>query len=216
MSIKTLIENKDLEALRQVLSNNPSLANAGLPYDEANPTEAHPLHRICDGVFSKKITDDEAVEIAKIFLQFGADVNGSHPAEKADTPLIAAASLHADKVAFLYLDHGADVHHAGCFGGTALHWAAWCGRVVLVERLIALQSPLNKRCIDFQATPLFWAVHGFKNGGYAEREKCVTSVKLLIRAGADRSIPNKDGTTAAELLNERDRELKELLNGKNG
>jgi len=66
--MKTLIENKDYEGIRQMLSNNPGLANEGIPLGEKDNRKAHPLHRICDAVFAKKITDDEAIEIAKIFL----------------------------------------------------------------------------------------------------------------------------------------------------
>lgn len=50
-----------------MLSDNPELANEGLPCDEVTTTKAHPLHRICDGVFANLYTDDEGVEIAKIF-----------------------------------------------------------------------------------------------------------------------------------------------------
>src|SRR5205085_7091612 len=119
-SIKSLIDSKDYEGLRVVLSDNPRLANEGIPYDEVNTTTAPPLHRICDGVFSKKFTDDEAVEMARIFLKYGANINGSVLIEKQDTPLVAAASLNADQVALLYIENGADIHHAGCHGGTAL------------------------------------------------------------------------------------------------
>jgi uncharacterized protein len=153
--MKNLIETKNYAAIKQALSSNPSLANEGIPCDERNRTLAHPLHRICDAVFAKKITDDEAVEIAKIFLEFGANVDGNELVEKQDTPLVAAASLHADAVGCLYVDHGASVSHAGCHGGTALHWAAWCGRPMLVEKLIEAGSELNKICIDYKATPLF-------------------------------------------------------------
>ena len=44
--------------------------------------------------FVKKISDEEAIEIAKIFLEYGANIDGDKAAGK-DTPLIAAASLHA-------------------------------------------------------------------------------------------------------------------------
>ncbi len=117
--MKKLIDNKDYKGIKQALSNNPDLANEGIPYDDVNTTKAHPLHRICDGVFSKKYTDEEAVEMAKIFLEYGANVNGNKLTEKQDTPLIAAASLYADQVAIFYIENGADINHAGCRGGTA-------------------------------------------------------------------------------------------------
>ena len=101
--------NKDYKGIKQALSNNPNLANEGIPYDDVNTTKAHPLHRICDGVFSKKYTDEEAVKMAKIFLEYGANVNGNKLAEKHDTPLIAAVSLYADQVAIFYIENGANI-----------------------------------------------------------------------------------------------------------
>lgn len=211
-SIKELIDRKDYDGLKKALTQNPGLANEGIPYDEKNTTKAHPLHRICDAVFTKKYTDDEAVKIAQLFLEVGANVNGNELVEKQDTPLVAAASLHADNVAILYLESGADINHAGCHGGTALHWAAWCGRDKLVKRLVQEGAEINKKCIDFKATPLFWAVHGLKNGDKSETNHYIECVRVLVEAGADKSIPNVDGNTAFDLLNDEDVELKALLN----
>jgi ankyrin repeat protein len=211
--MKKLIDNKDYEGIKHALLNNPNLANEGIPYDDLNTTKAHPLHRICDGVFSKKYTDEEAVEMAKIFLKYGANVNGNKPTEKHDTPLIAAASLYADQVAILYIENGANINHAGCHGGTAVHWAAWCGRDKVVRRLIKEGAEINKRCIDFKATPLFWAVHGLKNGDKNNMHNHLECVKILIQSGAENNIPNSEGKTVFDLLNDEDLELKEKLNG---
>ena len=209
--MKNLIDSKDHKGIEEALSNSPDLANEGIPYDDVNTTKAHPLHRICDAVFSKKLTDEEGVKIAGIFLKFGANINGDKLTEKKDTPLIAASSLHADQVAIFYLDKGAEINHAGTHGGTALHWAAWCGRDKVVKRLVQDGAEINKLCIDFKATPLFWAVHGLKNGGYDNLQACLECVKILIQAGADKNIPNADGKTAFDLLGEKEPELMELL-----
>jgi ankyrin repeat protein len=210
--IKNLINNRDYDGLRHILMENPGLANEGISYDDENTAKASPLHRICDGVFSKKYTDEEAVNMAKIFLENGAHINGDELLEKQDTPLIAASSLHVDKVAILYIENGADVHHRGCHGGTALHWASWCGRPEVVRRLIQAGAEINKRCIDFNATPLFWAIHGLKNDGANDIDNYLACVRILIRSGADKNIPNGEGKTVFDLLNDEDRELKELLN----
>jgi hypothetical protein len=211
MMLKELIDNKDYEGLRKALSNDPRLANEELPYDEVNTTKAHPLHRICDGVFSKKYSDEEAVKMAAIFLEFGANVNGNQPIEKKDTPLLAAASLHADQVALLYIEYGADIHHAGCHGGTALHWAAWCGRPALVKRLILEGAALNRICIDYKATPLFWAVHGLKNNDKDNLQDHLDCVRILVDAGAEKMIPNAEGNTIFDLAGDEDPELKKII-----
>ena len=209
--IKKLIDNTDYEGIIQTLSINRDLANEGIPYDEVNTTKAHPLHRISDGVFNKKYSDEEAVKMVVIFLDYGADINGGRLKEKQDTPLIAAASLYADKVAIYLIDHGADIHHAGCHGGTALHWAAWCGREQVVRRLIQEGAEINKKCIEFRATPLFWAVHGLKNGEKNNLHDHMECVKILVQSGANRNIPNGDGKTVFDLLNDEDLELKAQL-----
>lgn len=207
MEIRALIEHKDLDGLRKILSSKPALANEGLPFDEKNTTKAHPLHRICDAVFAGKCTDDEAVEIAKIFLQFGASINGNELIDTRDTPLVAAASLHAEKVGIFYIEQGADIHHRGCHGGTALHWAAWTGRDQLVKKLIAEKAAINKRCVDFQGTPLLWALHGYKLGGKENLHNQVECVKHLLEAGADKTIPNKEGHLPIDFLNGTDVEV---------
>lgn len=209
--MKELIINKDYEGIKKALSQNPSLANEGIPFDEKNTTKAHPLHRICDGVFAHTYTDKEAVEMARIFLAHGANVNGYELTEGQDTPLLAAASLHAEEVGILYIENGAAINHAGCHGGTALHWAAWVGRDKLVERLIREKADIDKRCIDFKGTPLLWAVHGYKHAGMENRHHQVKCVRLLMAAGADKAIPNIEGTTPLGFLDEADTELINLL-----
>jgi ankyrin repeat protein len=210
-TLKLLFESRNYEGLKKVLAENPALANQGIAYDEQNSTKAHPLHRLCDGVFNKNFSDEDAVEMAKILLDNGANVNGQVSEEKKDTPLIAAASLFAEQVGLLYIDRGANIHHAGTHGGTALHWAASLGRDRLVQRLIDEKAEINKRCIDFQGTPLLWAVHGYKfhNGrNVYHQSECV---KLLVEAGADKTIPNKEGRQPIDFLEEKDEEILRLL-----
>lgn len=210
--IKALIESGDLAILKQVLQDNPVLVNEGLPFDEENTTKAHPLHRICDAVFSKKITDEQGAELTKVFLEAGADVNAAPTEKNRDTPLVAACSLHADKVALLLIDRGADIHHQGCYGGTALHWACWCGRDVVAKKLLEEGAQINKLCDEFKSTPLFWAVHGLRFGGNENMHHQAECVKLLLAAGADKSIPNFEGYKPIDVLREEDGALQELLN----
>lgn len=208
-----LILKKNYKGIEQTLAKNPSLANEGISYDDVNTTKAHPLHRLCDRIFSNLITDEEGVEIAKLFLKYGANINGDALKEKQDTPLSAACSLHADQLALLYIEKGAEIHHPGCHGGTALHWAAWTGRPLLVKILVEKGAEINKLCIDFKATPLFWGIHGLKNGGYGNMEDCLEITRTLLRAGADKSIPNGNGFKVFDMVGNEDTALKDLLNG---
>lgn len=196
--MRELIRTADYRRIEEALAANPALANEGWAYDEKNTIKAHPLHRICDLVFSRDITDEQAVQVAEIFLAAGANVNGYGLVIKQDTPLLAAGSLHADLVALLYITHGADIQHPGCHGGTALHWAAWCGRKVVVRELLKRGAAVNQRCIDFLATPLFWAVMSYTEK--ADPHNQLACIRLLLDAGADSSIPSGGGKTVAEIV----------------
>jgi len=209
--IKKLIASQDLYGLKKLLGEKPELANAGIPYDEQNPTLAHPLHRICDGVHNCTYTDEQAVAMARVFLQHGADVNGLELIEGKDTPLIAAASLMAEKVGLLYMDNGANIHHAGCHGGTALHWAAWTGQSNLVDRLIRAGADIHKQCIDFTSTPLLWAIHGYKTQEDCGEGDHIECARLLLEAGADKQVTNRDGEHLLDFLDEKDVVLKSML-----
>lgn len=180
--VAKLMVSLDFEGLRDLLARQPDLANAGIPYDEKNRALAHPLHRICDGIFHGLYPDEQGVKLANIFLQHGASINGN-TLPLHDSPLTAACSLHADQVALLYIEKGANIHHQGTSGGTALHWAAWTGRPILVDKLIKAGADLNKRCVEFNGTPLIWAKHGDKSaGGRGMQAECI---RLLLAAGAE-------------------------------
>lgn len=210
-AIKRLIESLDYDGLHKLLSENPVLANKGIPHSQDKPDIAHPLHRICDGVFLGKYSDDRAADLAGIFLEHGANVDGFGLREKTDTPLIAAASLYAEKTGILYVDHGATIHHAGTHGGTALHWAAWTGRDKLVERLIKAGADVHKKCIDFKGTPLLWAVNGYSFEGGKNRHNQIACARLLLQAGAEKNVSNADGTNILEFLEEEDEAFKAIL-----
>src|ERR1700722_463805 len=92
-----LIIDKNNSEIRKIFSANPELVNEGVALNNnPNAKKGLPLHRLCDAVFGKKITDEDAVERAKIFLEFGANVNGYQSLGDNNTPLIAAASLQAE------------------------------------------------------------------------------------------------------------------------
>src|SRR5690349_12570990 len=100
--MRALMMANDLAGIRAALEKNPALANEGISCFDQNPAKAHPLHRICDGIMNELYSDEDGIEMAKIFLEFGADINGGKMVEKRDTPLVAAASLHAEKTGIFY------------------------------------------------------------------------------------------------------------------
>lgn len=211
--IKILIENKDYEGIRQLLSKNPNLANEGIPCDKKNTSKAHPLHRICDAVFAKKITDEEAIPIAKILLEFGANIDGDKIKENKDTPLMAAASLHAEQLSIFYIENGANIHYADRHdGATALHWAAFCGRDKLVERLIQEKATIDQRDTSYNSTPVGWAIQPLMTEDKFNIYHQVSCIKLLLKAGADVTALNNETIQYLQFLAKDDLELKKLLN----
>jgi uncharacterized protein len=197
-TISSLLFSGRVAELESALKTNSELANQEVELPD-NPATAHPLHRICDAVFGETISEERGLELAKIFIKYGAQVNIQKPPGK-DSPLTAACSLHCDKIALLYVDNGADINHQGCHGGTALHWAAWCGRDIIVNKLVQMVTDINQLCIDFKSTPLFWAIHGHRFGGDDNRYNQFECARLLLTNGADPNIPNFEGYTPAQLV----------------
>jgi len=213
MDMKALIESKDANALRETLRKEPALANAGVSLNGDGNGNAHPLHRICDAVFAKKIMDEDAVEVAKIFLEFGANIDGDLLKGESQTPLIAAASLHAEKLGIFYIDSGANIYcvNTAFDGETALHWAAYCGRDKLTERLIRAKAHINLADASYNGTPLAWALHMLKEGNSFNKHNQLKCIKLLLQAGADIKMLDKSSTDYLYSLAGDDIELKALL-----
>ena len=209
MEIKDLIFSADIDKLDVALQQDASLASRPIALP-GNPATASPLHRICDGVFFGTYSEEAGIAMARLFLKYGADVNMEKTPGK-DSPLTAACSLHCDQLAMLYIDKGADIHHRGCHGGTALHWAAWCGRDGIVKKLIEMNPQINLLCTAFKSTPLFWAIHGYKFGGKENRYNQIECARLLVEHGADPNIPNFEGFRPMDLLGDDDEQLAVLL-----
>ena len=210
-TIKKLIEQKDADGLRKTLADNPSLANEGItiPYEFFCRTKAHPLHRISDAVFAHKMTDEEAVKLAKIFLEFGADINGYN---NDGSPLLAAASLHAEQLGIFYIDNGANVNITDeNDNASALHWAAFCGRDKLVDKLIKSNAVIDQPDKTHQSTPLGWAIHCLSSNDEGNRYNQLACIKLLIQAGADIKKLSDEAKENLHSFANNDTELKNIL-----
>lgn len=209
-TVKKLIEQKDTDGLRKTLADNPSLANEGItiPYDFFCRTKAHPLHRICDAVFAHKMTDEEAITLAKIFLEFGADINGYNDG----SPLLAAASLHAEQLGIFYIDNGANINIADENDkASALHWAAFCGRDKLVDKLIKSNAVIDEPDKTYQSTPLGWAIHCLSSNDVGNRHNQLTCIKLLVQAGANIKKLSLEAKENLHSFADSDTELKNIL-----
>jgi len=210
-----LIVKNDLEGIRTALTANPQLANEGVALNingKINPANGHPLHRICDAVFANKITDRQAIEIAKIFLVAGANIDGFMAQNDLNTPLIAAASLHAEQLGLFYIEKGANIFYAPpSDGGTALHWAAFCGKDKLVEKLIEKGANVNQPDTNYQSTPIGWAIHVLESGETNNLHNQLTCIKLLLKAGTEKSLLYAGSLEYLKDMAKTDPELKTLL-----
>lgn len=210
-----LIVNNDLDGITATLAANPELANEGLAWKingKINPAKGHPLHRICDAVFANKITDSEAIEIAKILLKYGADINGFMAQNDLNTPLIAAAGLNAEQLGLFYIEKGANIFYAPSGdGATALHWASFCGKDQLVEKLIEKSAKVNQLDTNYHSTPCGWAIHVLESGETDNLHNQLTCIKLLLKADTDKSLLYPGSLQYLKDAAESDPELKTLL-----
>jgi ankyrin repeat protein len=81
---------------------------------------------------------------------------------------------------------GFDVGAEGPWGGTALHHAAWRGRVELVRALLAAGAPVNVRDRTYGSSPIAWAAHGSSNCRDAD-DDYIAVIDLLLDAKSERA-----------------------------
>lgn len=206
---RQLIEHGDAAGVRSALKSDSGLANRMIRWYFNQRNESDPLHYVSDCVGHGWLTNGKEGEIAELMLEHGAALNGT---EGKESPLIASASLGADRVSKLLIEAGAELEATSIFGSRALHWAAWVGTPSTVELLIARGAQIEARCSEFGATPLFWAVHGYGPKGPVEKKDQVGAARILIKAGASVETVNKYGLSALEASKQCERaDMYELL-----
>ena len=90
---------------------------------------------------------------------------------------------------------GLPVDARGQHGGTPLHWAAWHGNVAMVREILRHNPPVEQTDMDFNSTPLGWAIHGSENGWHRETGDYAATTEALVQAGA--RIPETHAGSAA-------------------
>ena len=182
MDVKTAICNGDADALRRILAEDSSRANALVPWGKNDCILTHPLHYVSDMLFDGTLHKGKELPLVEALIQAGADLDFQKNG-KGDTPLIGAASLGAEEVGLRLLDAGARPELCGLFGETALHWAALLGLDRLAGKLIE-GSDVNLKDEKYESPPLGWAVHGWCDPPAGNRGRQPEVVALLVAAGA--------------------------------
>jgi uncharacterized protein len=186
MDVKTAIKTGDAEALRRLLREDRSRANALVPWGKNDCILTHPLHYVSDMLFAGKLTRGNELPLIEALIEAGAHLNFQRDREdgkKSDTPLIGAASLGAEDVGLSLLAAGGRPELRGLFGETALHWAALLGEDRLAAALIA-GSDVNLKDEKYHSSPLGWAIHGCYNAPAGNHGRQREVAALLVRAGA--------------------------------
>lgn len=130
-------------------------------------------------------------EIALVLLDAGADPNAQDAIH--DSAFLYAGAEGLDDILRATLAHGADVASTNRFGGTALIPASEHGHVSTVRILIDAGVPLD------HVNDLGWtAIHEAIVLGDGSADQ-VTTVRLLLEAGADPTLADGEGTTPREL-----------------
>jgi uncharacterized protein len=193
---RKLMERGDVSSLRRALESEPTLANQPISWFLNQQNESDPLHYVSDCVGHGWLTNGTEGEIAEVLLAYGAAIDGT---EARESPLIASASLGAEKVSKVLIEAGAQLEAISIFGARALHWGAWMGAPSTVNLLVKHGANIETKCSEFGATPLFWAVHGYGPNGPKEKRDQVGAARMLIEAGARVDTMNKQGVSAIGL-----------------
>lgn len=182
-SIRIAIEAADVDALRRLVAGDRALADADVVWGDGGKNAVPPLHFVCDAVFRKLATQEQALAMANVLLEAGVDPERAY-AKSGDTFLIAAASLGAEDVGLRLVDLGVSVNGRGLFNATALHWTAIMGLDRLALALANIGADLEAVDTQYHCTPLQWALHGWSNGTSGNCDRIPQVVAVLVEHGA--------------------------------
>jgi ankyrin repeat protein len=184
----------DLDAIRSLVAD-------GVPVDERNATGQTPLIVAAEA---------DMTAAARVLLDLGADVTATDA--QGETAYPSAALNNNPELVGLLLDRGADRIGTKRFGGTPLIAASDRGFVEVVRTILARPGIPVDHVNNLGWTALLEAVI-LGDGGAAHTE----IVGLLIDAGADVNLADRDGVTPLQHARQRGyREIVALLRAAGG
>ncbi|QEZ47440.1 ankyrin repeat domain-containing protein [Cupriavidus oxalaticus] len=135
------------------------------------------------------------VEVARMLMLAGADVN--HKDADANSPFLLAAASGQAEIVRLALAHGADLGSTDRYDGTALIVASQQGHVEVVKLLLKAGIAVD-HVNNLGWTALLEAV--VLGDGSTRYEE---TVQLLLDAGADANLADREGVTPTRHARER-------------
>ena len=147
-----------------------------------------PFHKVSDTMYCCRGLHD--VQVARLLVEHGANVNTQLEHKGQQTPLHLASSCDIPDLEWLHvlLDHGANVNSKDKHGQTPLHLAILnsrdSSRFGVVQLLVEHAADVNAQD-EYHQTPLH----------LASQQKDLKSVKFLLGHGADVRAKNKGGLT---------------------
>ena len=131
-TVQALVDAGDVDALRQLLTNDPELVTELVSTKDIEPTS--PLTYVGMARFYGYASHERTGELARVLLEAGADKDDE---TKNGSPLICAASHGDSDVVRVLLDAGANVGLTDNPPDTALRLAAAYGNPDVVDLLVA-------------------------------------------------------------------------------
>lgn len=181
-----LVQNNALQAVEKALESGV----------EVNTTDSDQRNLLLIA------TNKSLNEMAKLLVKHGADVN--QQALNLDSAFLYAGASGQTELVQLYLDHGARFDVFNRYNGTALIPACERGHVETVRLLANTKDFPIDHINRLQWTGLMEAV--VLGDGSAKFQQIV---QILKEAGADLSIPDRDGITA--LQHAKNKGFKEIV-----
>jgi len=95
-----------------------------------------------------------------------------------------AAQNNNTKAVRLMLEAGWPVDVRGEMGAAALHWAAFNGNSQMACEILRFHPTLELKSLEYEGTPLSWAIYGSGNGWHRNTADYVATVEALRAAGS--------------------------------